>query len=705
MAGSRSLLRALLWPLLLLLVLPGGRFLGISRPPAFLLASAKTTLGRAQLTGELTESFLSKFAFSLGRGRVTATFYLTEPYLEMSKALNLYVFCDEEWAQWKQLYTCVDRVKLARQTRALELRDSGPEFERAKAMVRRNGGPADSITQAAVITTTIDHYIRTHYWYAFVADCSLEMYNHKVPPLHFNVTFLNGGSVRAGASTDNATSEDTVREPGDHMPADERGMFALHMFNLVLLGAACAVNVLLAWRRMGDSRTVHLVVLLLLAAMSASAQSSFFELLHLMRYAQNGMGFPALDLASALSEAFSDWIVSFILLAISCGWTLGGSGGMGSGLGMMHLGGGGGGGGVMGGGGGMLQSIRSALKSPASLVTRPSLASVVLVAMFVVHLVLVIWSAVGFEDDFDKFHDHEHTPGMILMWSRVGLSALFAVLCSRTMGRDGVGDMAQFLRLFRTAGVVWFGIMPLLVVVAKLFAQYLRHPVITGGEFRGHGRDGWARQGRRQLTHKTGTRTKRTRTEHTHTHARTHARTKHTHKTHTGRLTSKHCNVQCLVKHWPRGNFRTLGINGRLRVYYCTSCAATRPPGKATGQRMHTRHYTHACTPLFAANWFFWLQIFFSLVIFFPPVSTPPAFLLLVHFCFFFFSVKIGTLTVQSCTLCIFSWLFLGSKRTLYYRKSTVGAASGGLGLSAGLDSGTKTTFKLPGTSMRTHCD
>ena len=80
---------------------------------------ARQTLGRAQLTGELTESFLSKFAFSLGRGRVTATFYLTEPYLEMSKALNLYVFCDEEWAQWKQLYTCVDRVKLARQTRAL----------------------------------------------------------------------------------------------------------------------------------------------------------------------------------------------------------------------------------------------------------------------------------------------------------------------------------------------------------------------------------------------------------------------------------------------------------------------------------------------------------------------------------------------------------------------------------------------------------
>ena len=131
----------------------------------------------------------------------------------------------------------------------------------------------------------------------------------------------------------------------------------------------------------------------------------------------------------------------------------------------------------------MLQKIRSVLKSPASLVTRPSLASAVLLLMLICHLVLVIWSSVGFEDDFDKFHDHEHTPGMILMWSRAVLSVLFAVLCTRTMGRDGVGDMAQFIRLFRTAGVVWFGIMPLLVVIANLFAEYLRHPVVTGGKF------------------------------------------------------------------------------------------------------------------------------------------------------------------------------------------------------------------------------
>ena len=255
-----------------------------------------------------------------------------------------------------------------------------------------------------------------------------------------------------GKNSSEGADGDTVIEPYDHMPADERGMFALHTFNLVLLGVACAVNIFLTWQRMGDSRTVHLVVLLLLTAMGASAQSSFFELLHLTRYAQNGIGFPAFDIMSALSEAFSDWIVSFILLAIASGWTLGRWSGMDSGIGMMHFG-------ARGGSSSsdVLQSVRSVLRSPASLVMQPSVASVILLSMFLVHLVLVIWSAVGFQDDFDKFHDHEHTPGMILMWSRVGLSVLFAVLCTRTMGRDGSGRLGAVPPAISDCwrGVVW----------------------------------------------------------------------------------------------------------------------------------------------------------------------------------------------------------------------------------------------------------
>ena len=45
---------------------------------------AKTTLGTAQLTGESTEAFLGKFAFSVGPvpSSISATFWTTAPYLE-----------------------------------------------------------------------------------------------------------------------------------------------------------------------------------------------------------------------------------------------------------------------------------------------------------------------------------------------------------------------------------------------------------------------------------------------------------------------------------------------------------------------------------------------------------------------------------------------------------------------------------------------
>ena len=65
----------------------------------------------------------SKFAFRLGRGQVDVVFYLTEPYLETSKSLNLYIFCDESGRGGSNCTHVWDCVKLARQTRAVELKD------------------------------------------------------------------------------------------------------------------------------------------------------------------------------------------------------------------------------------------------------------------------------------------------------------------------------------------------------------------------------------------------------------------------------------------------------------------------------------------------------------------------------------------------------------------------------------------------------
>ena len=299
-----------------------------------------------------------------------------------------------------------------------------------------------------------------------VADCSLEMYEHKVPPLYYNITFLN--------------------EPGDrHLPADERGLYSIHLFNFVVLLAGLVGLLLLSWNRITESQSIHIVVVLVGLALINSLLASFYELIHLRSYYYNGMGWPFFNILSSLCEAFSDFVVSFILLAISCGWTLGSNvreAGFGS-MGAFHL-----------GHAEDLDSsgwqtilnrkliaLRQTLRSPAQIFVHVNQASIVLVLLLVFYLVLVVWSAWGFDDDFDKFHDHEHLPGIVLMWSRLALCALFTVSATRTINYGAGGDIMIFLRLFRTVGACWFACMPLLCFVGSFFAQYLRHPIVTGG--------------------------------------------------------------------------------------------------------------------------------------------------------------------------------------------------------------------------------
>ena len=67
------------------------------------------------------------------------------------------------------------------------------------------------------------------------------------------------------------------------------------------------------------------------------------------------------------------------------------------------------------------------------------------------------------------------------MWTRICLCILFFVLSTKTMNENLGGDLKSFMRLFRTIGMVWFVCMPVFVFFAEFFAEYLRHPIITGG--------------------------------------------------------------------------------------------------------------------------------------------------------------------------------------------------------------------------------
>ena len=464
---------------------------------------AKTTLGTAQLTGELTEAFLGKFAFTVGDvpSSVSATFWTETPYLENSRSLNMYLYCDEEWEQAKQMYTCVEKAKLARKTVMLDMNDQFAGGGARKWALRdeiKFQKNVQTIDGASFVKTTLSHYVRTHYWYAFVADCSLEMYQHQVPLIYYNVrvccvskkkscfcclyhenifiyicqylTYITLVSWDYSFSTFFQIT--FLNQDISHLPADEEGLWEIHFFNFIIMLIGLCVVLFRMWKTMAETKSIHFAVLLLLLSIGLTATSSFCELIHLSTYIRNGQGFQFFDVFSAMNEALSDVVVSFVLLAIGSGWTLK----SGSSSSFHHpfdpsrpsssqT---------------SMEMLRERCANPIKMVFSPTKETFLFMLLFLFHLGLVLWSALGFHDDFEKFHDHEHLPGKILMWLRISTCLLFVLLCTKSM-KHFHGELIYFLKLFRTCGFLWFACMPIFIFISEFFAQYLRHPIITGG--------------------------------------------------------------------------------------------------------------------------------------------------------------------------------------------------------------------------------
>ena len=167
-----------------------------------------------------------------------------------------------------------------------------------------------------------------------------------------------------------------------------------------------------------------------------------------------------------------DFIVIFMLISISCGWTLSSSLPMDlTSMGFKNrktaptM---------------ILDYINTKLRKPSQFMQNCNMVSLTLASLFVFHLVLVLWGRT-YDDEFYSFHNFEHLPGRILMLFRAVCGILFWFLVTQTMHmQGGVGDMASFLSTFRLFGMTWFWSLPIAVLFAPLWAEYLRHWWISG---------------------------------------------------------------------------------------------------------------------------------------------------------------------------------------------------------------------------------
>ena len=301
-------------------------------------------------------------------------------------------------------------------------------------------------------TWDIEHRVRTYGWNFFLAECR----DRDAPPqgrdMAYSLTFLNPGR--------------------SHYPADESGVPAMLLVVWCIMCAYAGFMFLNATTAQGHAVRSGRALALIATAYVLQLLSVFSELVHLWRYAYNGWGWFAFDFLSEIFEGLSQTLLSYILVALACGWSLvedldlsAGMGGAASGSDRSGPNGG----------------VRL-LANPDALGSR-SPATLALAGAVLVTLALQLLNKLVYNDGFSKFHNHETLPGKLLVMLRALLGIVFATTLHRTISRQaGLGGRVErFLRRLQLFGSVWFFSFPLLVFVAGIFAHYLRHRIVTGG--------------------------------------------------------------------------------------------------------------------------------------------------------------------------------------------------------------------------------
>ena len=267
-----------------------------------LLTPAKVTEGVVKLSSQDTEQYIAKFSFSpRAHATINGSFHTDDrAYFDNHPhKLTLCLYDDKTWPKFRTAMEkgslCIERRQLASWSAEIK-----PVYLHVPGHPPRHDFSFDAHLTAP------SRY--AHYWFAMIMDCYLEEYDAHPPPMKFDLTFLNGGS---------------------QLPADESGMTAINAFALVLLAAYGAVyfmQLYVQWTRLKQG---HLITLVFAAAYVLQAIATLCELCHLRRFAADGKGLRwrhtwlAADFFSGVAQSISELTISFMLIALAFGWTLG----------------------------------------------------------------------------------------------------------------------------------------------------------------------------------------------------------------------------------------------------------------------------------------------------------------------------------------------------------------------------------------------
>jgi len=463
-------------------------------------AAGKTVNGHAHLGGEWTEEFMAKFSFLPSVDAKVTGHVRTRRAAYALHDLRVNLYDDEAWDKYQALLRkgslCKERQQVASQS-----------FKIDAAHSMESGGMMEPELLMYIPKSIQNRRHRTYYWFAVLADCSIEEHDIKgLPALDYELSFFNGDS---------------------HLPADEIGMlWRLYAVFLLMLGMG-AVLARQTLRRVQAGRQLHLVTVLLGVALVLQILAVWSETCHLRVFSKDGKGlrwrhhhgddcqhgllFLPLDFIGEVMQGMSELLISLILVFLGCGWTMITLGDAAAFVDPESLGGGSQGraGRPAGPGGAERDSVLGALmevkkqlmqdptskralarlaafgraltehlRRPAAVFSRVTFGSVFIGGLTAVQLYLE-WAGRAYEDDFNQFHDHEHWPGMALVCLRMLLAGLFVMGANSTMKLLNDPDAKKYLKQLTILGSAWMLAFPACVVAARIFPAYSRHRFVS----------------------------------------------------------------------------------------------------------------------------------------------------------------------------------------------------------------------------------
>ncbi|XP_064614818.1 integral membrane protein GPR180-like [Liolophura sinensis] len=322
---------------------------------------------------------------------------------------KIYLFLHEDWPEAAEAKTCEDKLERARVV-----------FELV------------NVTGKYVVS----HFKYPRIWHVLYADGYTCSPGRPVTPveqpnyIQYDLQLVN---------------PDSLGNPTEHFSDEETGLLRFYQLLTVAYFVLSCIFGPQIWQAMSKHGPMQLVLQLLTASMGLQAVLAFFMMVHLHRYARDGMGYPSYELMAEFFDVLSQFAMLYMLLSLSLGWTLG-----------------------------------SSHKSSHLDIIRKKPAAKVVGVLAVIQGFLFLWEQ--YQDrEHRLYHAHRSHAGAALVVLRILLASLFAWNLYTTVAKQRSALKKDFYSSFTKSCMLWFLCYPVFVIFSWIFSEYLRYKLVTMG--------------------------------------------------------------------------------------------------------------------------------------------------------------------------------------------------------------------------------